>query len=89
MIEVIDWVVQFINYIGELHKVSSQLSIHIWCCRLDGLSIVNVLIHFSNILFSKESENDNSYFEKQISTFNFNSDLKLFFSLSILKKLIL
>ena len=44
----------------------------------------NVFIHFSNVLFSKESENNNRFFEKNY--FKSYSTLKLFISYLILKK---
>ena len=53
--------------------------------RLNCLSIFNVFMHFSNLLFSKESENNNHFFQKNY--LKSYSVLNLFFSYSTLMKL--
>ena len=62
------------NIIFSDHEVI--FSLHTGSIRLDCLSIFNVFIHFSNVLFFKESENNNNFSRKNyVKSY---STLKLF-----------
>ena len=46
--------------------------------RLDCLAIFNLFMHFANVIFSKESKNNNDFFQKKLFKKLFNFEVIFF-----------